>query len=630
MLDKLREGSQGIAAKVILSVIILSFALAGISGYLGGSSATTAVIVNDQEISQASVEKAYQNERQRLQQQYGEQFDILAANPNFAQQLKAQATQTLISEALIAQAIKEMGLRVGDEQIKNAIREMAEFQVDGKFDNEQYLSVLRRVNYTPAQFSESMKQDLTRRQLLQMLVDSEFVLPTEVSLVQQLQSQQRIANVLTVKSDEFVKDNIINADKIDAYYQNNRQLFQYPEQVSVDYVLLDGDQLTSQVSVNQADIENYYDNHQSDYKRSERRKVAHILVQGDNDQAKQKAQAILMDINNGSDFALLAREKSEDTLSAKNNGELDWFEGGVMDPAFDKAAFALTVDAPVSGLVKSQYGYHIIKLLDIQPGKTLPLNEVQAQVKKALLKDKANELYFEMHQQLSEVSFESPDDLTDSANAINGEVVHTELFSAEEAPQALVNKAVLQKIFDADFRAEGVNSEVIELGDNKSIVVRINNYKPASTKPLTEVTDVITTQLKAEQASADAMAFTKSIVVKLNANESIAEQLSDKNLNFVNDVNFTRYSRDYDYQVIEKLFKMPKPVDENVMRDWVKTTSGDYIVVELLSVIEQPTDNSPMAAQINEILQRSTSDSIYQAFIAELMEQAEIKYAVAN
>lgn len=630
MLDKMREGSQGVAAKVILIVIILSFALAGVSGYLGGSGASVAVVVNDQEISQANVEQAYQNERGRLQQQYGEQFDILASSPNFAQQLRAQATQTLISDALIAQAISDMGLRVGDEQVKDAIRNMSEFQIDGKFDNEHYLSVLRRASYTPAQFSENLKRDLVRRQLSQSLLGSEFVLPTEVSIVQALQSQQRVTNVLNISAADFASDLQVNDEEVKAYYDNNTQLFQYPEQISAEYVLLDGTELAAQVSVTDDEIETYYDHHQGEYKRNERRKVAHILIQGDSDEAQQKAAAILAELNNGADFATLAAEKSDDTLSAKNGGDLSWIERGVMEPEFDQAAYVLTVDAPVSEVVKTKFGYHIIKLVDIQESKVKTLDEVKEQIQTTLTQEKANELYFELQQQLSEVAFESPDNLIDSADAINGKVVATDFFSRDKAPDALEDNKVLQTLFDTDFRDEGMNSELIELAENKAVVLRVNDYKPAATQPLTEVRDAIITQLKADASRKEALAFSQSMLDKLNASESITDDLESRKLTFINELTITRFNRDYDYKVVEALFKLAKPANGDVSRDLVVTSSGDYAVIELLSVVEEQTADTPATAQIDSILQRSTSEATYQALVSELMENADIKYAVAN
>ncbi|WP_022939777.1 SurA N-terminal domain-containing protein [Psychromonas hadalis] len=632
MLEKMREGSQGIAAKIILIVIILSFALAGVSGYLGGSNVAVAVIVNNQEITQASVDQAYQNERSRLQQQYGEQFEILASNPNFAQQVRAQATQGLISDTLIAQAINEMGLRVGDEQIKNEIRNMTEFQLDGKFNNEQYLAVLRRASYTPAQFSQSLKSDLARRQLLQMLVGSEFVLPTEVDIANQLQAQQRVAKVLTVSASDFEDVAPVTDAEISEYYQNNSARFQAAEQVSVNYVLLDGSTLVDQVSITDAEIEAYYESHQSDYQRAERRKVAHILVQGVTPEAKQKAEMMLAELNEGADFSLLATEKSDDTYSAKNSGELDWFEAGVMDPAFDKASFELTKVAPVSMVVESQFGYHIIKLVDIEASEALPLSDVKVRVETALQKEKTNEFYYELYQSLSEVAFESPDNLEEAAGAVSVEVQHSELFNANNAPQVLASRAVLQTLFDQNFREEGMNSELIELSENKAIVVRVNEYKQATVKPLTEVTAQIKAQLSAQKSRDLAQQFVKSVMVKLENKESIEAELTEKDLAFSADLTFARYTREYDYQVIQKLFKLVKPAEGEVSRQWVTASTGDFAIIELSKVIEvdASADNSEAKAQIKNMLARSTSDETYQALVAQLIANAEIKYPVAN
>ena len=632
MLDKMREGSQGIAAKIILSVIILSFALAGVSSYLGGGSAAVAVIVNDQEITQASVEQAYKEARAGLQEQYGEQFDILAANPNFAQQVRAQATQKLISDTLIEQAISDMGLRVGDEQVKNEIRKMSEFQVNGKFDNQQYLSLLRRATYTPAQFSALLKKDLARRQLLQMLVGSEFLLPQEVASANQLQAQQRIAKVLTVTSADFEEAALINETDISSYYEKNKQLFQYPEQVSADYVLLDGSRLADQINIDQADIETYYDHHQSDYQRAERRKVAHILVQGDSEAAQQKAETLLAELKKGADFAQLATEKSDDKFSAKKKGELDWFERGVMDPAFDNAAFLLTKEAPLSELVKSQFGYHIIKLIDVEETETLPFAKVQTQVKNALQQEKMDELYYELQQQLGEVAFESPDSLDEAAAAVDLPVLHSELFAADQAPEALANKTVLQTLFDINFRDEGLNSELIELSENKAVVVRANEYKAASTQPLAEVSDLIASQLKTERARLKAQAFVESITAKLNAQESVSTLLAEKSIKFSSDLTFARYTRDYDYQVVEKVFKLAKPSADQVTRDWVTTSAGDFAVIELSEIVDaQPVaGDSEAKTQLAKMLTRSASEATYQAFVAQLMENADIKYPVAD
>ncbi|HEY7864518.1 MAG TPA: SurA N-terminal domain-containing protein [Psychromonas sp.] len=628
MLDKMREGAQGATAKIIIVVIILSFALAGVSSYLGGSNVDVAVVVNGEEISKATVEQAYQNERARLEQQYGEQFELLAATPDFNQQIRQQALQTVISERLLTQAINDMGLRIGDEQVKQEMRSMPEFQVDGNFNNEQYLSLLRRASYTPAQFSESVKQDLARRQLLTMVLGSEFSLPMEVDQANRLQAQKRVARVLTVNTDDFANTDPISEQEIATYYENNSQLFQTAEQVSVDYVVLDGSLLADEVTVSNDELENYYDLHASDYQRSEKRKVAHILLLGDTEVAKEKAQAILSKLEKGADFTQLVAENSEDSYSAKNNGELDWFERGVMDPAFDDAAFQLSLEEPLSGVVKSQFGYHIIKLVDIQESKTLPLSEVTAQVEHAAKQEKMTDLYYELQQRLSEVAFEMPDNLDAAAKVVGGDVQHTELFSAAEAPEPLADNAVLKVVFDSGFREDRMNSDLIELSENKAIVVHINSYQGAALKPLADVSEQITEQLQAEKAHKNTEAFVKSLMVKLKAQEPIEKLLTEKKLAFSEPLTFTRDAPELDYRVVQAVFKLAKPTVQQATYDWVTTTAGDYALIELKSVHELAPElrNGDDIQKIEQRLQRLFSESTYQALTMALMANAEIKY----
>jgi len=629
MLEKMREGSQGIVAKSILVVIILSFALAGVSSYLGTTSENAVVTVNGEAITQQSVDQAYQNERANLQQQYGEQFDLIASNPNFALQVRAQATQTLITERLIAQTVEEMGLRVGDEQVKDAIRNMPEFQVDGQFDNDLYLSLLRNNGLSPSQFSDNFKRDLVRMQLLQSLVGSEFVTPLELEQARQLQGQKRIARILNIQSDSFLKNQKVSKDEINAFYTDNSQLFQTPEKVSVDYILLNADALSDKVVINDQDITDYYETHKNEYQTVERRKVAHIMVQGTSSEAKKKAQAILAEIKQGADFAKLAKEKSEDAYSAQNNGELDWIEPGVMDPAFDASAFELTSAAPVSDVVESSFGFHIIKLLDIDAQKTTPLAEVKADVEATLRNDRLKDIYDDLYQRLSEVAFESPDNLDEASSEVGIKTVSTDFFSADDAPSALDNRLVLNKIFDENFRDEGLNSEIIELSDTQSIVVHVKDYQAATTQPLAEVSEQIQQQLEEQKAAAAAKQFVESLIAKLNAGESIKKELKDKKIAFNSAVTVERYSRDLDGQIIQRLFKLPKPAADKVVRDYVVTAQGDYAVIELSKVIPLDTSKADESAttQLSTVLERSTSEASYQALVSYLLSHADIVYS---
>ena len=628
MLERMREGSQGVVAKSILVVIILSFALAGVSGYLGTTSENAVVTINGEAITQQSVDQAYQNERANLQQQYGEQFDLIASNPNFVQQIRAQATQTLITERLIAQTVEEMGLRVGDEQVKDAIRNMPEFQVDGQFDNDLYLSLLRNNNLSPSQFSTNFKRDLVRIQLLQSLVGSEFVLPLEIEQASRLQGQERVARILNIRSDDFAKDATVSNDEINAFYTENNQLFQNPEQVSVDYILLDAEGLANDIIINDQDIQNYYEQHESDYQSEERRKVAHIMVQGTDSEAKKKAQELLAELNAGADFAQLAKTKSEDAFSAENNGELDWLERGVMDPTFDEAAFALTSAAPISSVVESAFGFHIIKLLDVEEQKITSLANVKDEVETTLRNERIRDAYDDLYQRLSEVAFESPDNLDEASAEVGIKVISTDFFSADEAPSVLGNRLVLNQVFDQTFLNEGLNSEMIELSDLKSIVVHVKDYNAEATKPLADVFEQIQQQLEEQKSAVAAREFVESLIEKLNSGESVNAELSNKKVAFTSNITVERYSRDHDAQVIQRLFQLPKPKNNEIVRDYVVTAQGDFAVIELSKVIELDTSKVDDAAktQLSTTLERSISEESYQALVAYLLSTADITY----
>ncbi|MEL0630646.1 SurA N-terminal domain-containing protein [Psychromonas aquatilis] len=627
MLDKMREGSQGIVAKSILVVIILSFALAGVSSYIGGTSEVTPVTVNGEGISSQRIEQAYQNERARLQQQYGQQFELLASTPGFAQQIRAQATQGLITDRLIAQAVEEMGLRVSDEEVKDTIRNTTDFQTDGKFNNNLYLSILRNNNLSPEQYSTNLKASLVRLQLLETLVGSEFVLPSEVEQVAKLQSQERVARFLNIQTADFGEQTVTDQE-VEDFYNENTASFESPEQFDVEYVLLDAEKLATNAPLTEEEIETYYDQHKDEYTSTERRKVAHIFIEGVSDESKQKAEAIAAEIKAGANFEELARTESEDTFSAQNDGELDWFERGVMDPAFDQAAFALNTDAPISDVVQSDFGFHIIKLIDAENGDVVPLSEVKSKIEVALNNEKQKSVYDTLYQNLSDVAFESPDSLDEASKEVGVDIVSTGLFTAEDIPEQLDVPAIRSQIFDQDFRIEGLNSEVIELNATQSIVVRIKEYKEAATQPLKEVSDIIALQLKEQKAADAAQAFAQSLIVKLNNGESIDAELEAKDISFTDKQTLARYSQEADSAVVQRLFTLSKPAQDQVVRDYVVTGQGNVSLIELFDVVAENEGAEPAAVeQITSFMERSVSETTYQSLAALLLENADVEYA---
>lgn len=438
MLEKIRDGSQGVIAKGILVLVILSFAFAGVSSYLGSTSEVPAAEVNGDKITKAELEQAYQSERARMEQQLGEMFAALSADERYLESIKQSVLERLVADKLIDQAAAAMGLRVSDEQIIEAIKSEPAFQTDGKFDNERYQAILRQLGYQPQTFRSMMRVDMTRRQLTAALVGTEFVLPGEAKQLAELQGQTRDIRYLVVDSAPFLAKASVTDEQVKSYYDANQGQFMSPEKVSLEYVELNAADFAKDSKVTDEEAQTYYDEHKAQYVSNEKRLAAHILIALGSDEAaaKAKAEDLAKQLDNGADFAALAKANSEDTLSAEQGGKLDWFEPGVMDPTFDTALFALQ-KGQHSGVVKTDFGFHIIKLLDIQPGTTVPFADVKTKIFAQLQEKKAVDQFYSLQSKLADTSYEVPDTLAETAKVVGVEIKTTPLFSRDDVPAAL-------------------------------------------------------------------------------------------------------------------------------------------------------------------------------------------------
>src|SRR5690554_1964545 len=355
MLDRIREGSQSIVVKVILVLIALTFALAGIGGYITNQPEPSVAVVNGEEIGRVEFDRAVENERARQQQQYGDFYDTLAADPAFNQRLRSQVLNDLINQKLVEMYARDAGLRVSDDQVKAAIRDISGFQVAGQFDNATYQMTLNGLGYTPDGFAEMMRRDLARTQMLQAMVNSEFALPSEAAAVQRLLNQKRSGAFARITLDDYLAEVEVTDAEIEQWYQDNQSAFAVPEQVRVEFVALDADAVAETVEIDESVVRDWYENNKSRYETPDRFRFAHILIEGEDEAARDEAQQVLTQLTEGADFAELAAQYSDDVFTADSGGDLDFIEQGTMDPEFDEAAFALTEVGETTGVVSTSF-----------------------------------------------------------------------------------------------------------------------------------------------------------------------------------------------------------------------------------------------------------------------------------
>jgi peptidyl-prolyl cis-trans isomerase D len=626
MLERIREGSQGATAKVILTLVILSFALAGIGSYLGQPTETPVATVNGKEISQMSFARAYENERSRLEQQFGEYFSQIASDPAYTARMRENVIQRLVQQELQMQLAQELGLRVSDEAIKEEIRNIPAFQVAGQFNNDRYLQVIRQMNYQPDGFRDYLRKEMTLNQLASALVATDFTLENELAATVKLQNQLRDIESVTLSAANFKSEVSVSEDEINEYYQLNQNQFMAPEMVALEYIELKGSELPLDEAVSDAEVAANYEENKALYMEPERRRVAHILVENleDDAAAQAKAEAILAELQNGADFATLAQEKSDDLVSAELGGDLDWIDRDMMEPEFEEAAFALANVGDFSDVVQTEFGYHIIKLTDYEPEQVKALADVSADIKAQLELDKRLNLFYEIQTQVADLAFEVADSLADAAEAAGVEVKSTELFSRNNAPAPLNNPNVLNTAFSVEILEDGVNSELIEIADEHIVFIRAKEHKPAAVKPFDEVSAGIQLTLENQKASELAKEKADSLFANLQAGTALSEIASQVNAEVVATTGVTRQSFAPSYEVVQAVFKMATPSDAQ-SAELVTLGNGDVSLVVLNKVYDAP--EAEISEQMRDAIARQQINKHYEGFIKALQDNAEVNTA---
>jgi len=618
MMDRLREGVNSIAVKIILGLIILSFVFAGVGSYITGGGNNAAAKVGNTEIGRGEFEQAYQNERNRMQSQLGDYFAQMLADPAYVESFRKSVLDRMINDVLLEQQAESLGLRISDSQIRTMILEMPQFQTAGQFDQEVYQAALRRAGFSAESFAEYMRRDLMRNQLVTALQGSEFVLQGEIDTQSKLIAQTRDIRTVTLSVADLAKNVELTDEQIEQYYTENPLAYTRPEQAKVSYIELSSESLKSQLEVSDEEAQKYYQEHLDKYSTAEQRKVSHILVEGDDE---AKAQAILDELNAGADFATLAEEKSDDFGSADVGGDLGWIERDVMDPAFEDAAFALQNVGDTTGLVKSDFGYHIIKLNELKAPESQPYAEVASEIKQELLDQHAVDQFYEMQTELEKVAFEFPDSLDDSAEAINAKITTTDFISQVDAPEVLKTPAVMQAILSPEVKEDGLNSEVIEVAPEHVIVVRVEETRDETVLPLEEVKDQVVAALSAVKAEEQAVELGVSLVNDLKAgNEAV---LAENNLDFTELETIDRNS-----PLAASVFALAKPEEGKVVFGQSKDQNGNIVVVELSKVTAEI--NPAYSTQIGAQLERVGNQQDLTNVLNVLRKNADVEYYVVG
>jgi len=618
MFDFVHENKKWV--QIVLALIILPFAFWGIDSYRKSGGGEALATVNGEKIYQQEFDNALRQQQSRMREMMGDKFDPAIFDKP---EVKHSILENLASQRLLTLQARAAGLTVSDEQLAQVIASIEAFQKDGKFDKQLYESVLRSQNMTPLIFEARVQQELGVRQLTDAYTNNGYASTNVADNLIHLNEQQRVVSMSQIIPDSFLKQINVDDATVKAYYEKNATEFKTPEQARVEYVVLSAEALLPQVTVDDAEIKKYYEEHQPEFGTQEQRQAAHILItvtaqapDADKQAAKAKAEKILQQVKQSpGKFAELAKQYSQDPGSAAKGGDLGEFGRGMMVKPFDDAVFQLK-PGEISGLVQSDFGFHIIKLIAIKPAKIQALNEVKDLIAQKLKMQKAGDKFAELAEKFNNVVYEQSDTLKPAAELVKAPVQQSAWLNKAQAGTPPWTDKALQAVFSKEVLQEKRNSTAVEIAPNTLLAVRLLEYKPASTRPLAEVSDAIRQKLLHQQALELAFKQGKATLEQLKRGEK--PNLVWKTGQAMTRAQLSGQGGDLVHQVFQAdAAKLPAYVG-------VENPQGGYLLVRVDAVKDVAAlDEAKRARYVNEI-RKLTGDELLQAYVADAKSHANI------
>lgn len=505
MFDAVRNNKKIVQGFLVL--IMLPFAFFGIDSYVNNAGGGDAVaLIDGNKISQQEFSNVMREQLDRLRGQLGSQFDPkMLETP----EIRKTILDDLINRRLLLIESAKRHLVVGDDQVRAAVASIDAFQQDGKFSAERYTSTLAAQGLSPAGFEAQIRQDLILQQLAGSLGRSALVSRTVAERTIALQAESREVQELRLSIGDYLSKVKLADGAAKQYYEANARKFETPEQARAEFVVLSLDVLD--VKVSEEEIKNWYEGHKDRYQQSEERRASHILIgleKQDKTQARAKAEMVLKQVQaKPAAFAELAKQYSDDPGSASQGGDLGFFGRGMMVKPFEDSAFVLK-DGEISGVVESDFGFHIIKLTGVHAAKGKPLAEVRGEIEDELKKTAASRKFAEAAETLANMAYEQSDSLQPLADRFKLKVQKSDWLGRQANPAAGVfaNPKLLAGLFSDDVVKSKRNTEAVEIAPNTLVVARIAEHKPAAVPAFDELRTKIELLLQTEEAQKLALA----------------------------------------------------------------------------------------------------------------------------
>jgi len=624
MLQIIREKFTGPIAFAVIAAIGITLVISFGNMDTGGATGNFAAEVNGEEIPILNYQRVIQNELVRQQEVFQGEFPEA-----LQEQLQRNVLENMIRNKVLSQYVRDAGYRIDAERVKNFIRSQPVFQVGGEYSYDSYLAVLSGQGLTPERYERDQQTALEVGQLDNGIVGSAFYTPTEYRQYISLLAEQRDALYVSFDPASLAEEIRVSEESLRSYYDNNPEEFKTEESVSLDYVEIRLDEISKSVVVDEPAVQEYYEANADRYKSQEQRRARHILITVDADTDEAAAEQRITDLSGrlaaGEDFEQLASEFSDDPVSAEQGGDLGWSGRGDFVSAFEEALFALN-EGETSGPTRTEFGYHLIRLDEVRAGTQRAYEEVYDELLSELQLQEAADQFYALAEQVDDLALENPDSLSEVAAATGLEVQRIDTFTRAGGAPFGYNQTLIDTAFGVELLEDGENSALIEIGDDRAVVIRVAEYRPSRLEAFDQVKAKVREIVGLRQAAEEARIRGEAMLERLRAGEAFDAVAKEYGLELVEAEKLNRSTAEVDAELLARIFRTPKPVADRPIFRGIGLGSGAYAVFRLDAVRPGRPDEIPQQErdQRKQLLARQLGSAATEALVTDLRADADV------
>ena len=630
MLTEIRDRATGWIAWALVILISIPFALWGINSYFEGASKIVVATVNGSDIEEVPYQRAVSERRRSLVQLMGSRL-----NPEYFSSLefKNQVINSLVDTSLYAEYLDERGYSFTDEQLSDRIASIPSFHKDGVFDSERYESLIRNAGLSIEGFESQQRYEGVIDQLRQGLQQTAIVSPYMTSNAIKLLLQKRVAEYVVIDSSLFMDISSVSDEAIEKEYRENSESYVKPPQIKVQYIELSVEALADQISVSKDSVRSYYNRNIEQFTDPGTRTASHILLNVPSDASDKitdeiynEAVEIVKLARSGSDFSELASTYSEDPGSARRGGDLGDILRGTMVPPFEQAVFSLQQDK-ISDPVRTEYGWHVIKVTSVKESEIKPLSLIYSKVESMVVNQKAEERFIELSQDLQNMIFEQPESLQPASDFLGLPIKKSSWFSQTRGEGVTSNRNVRESAFSEEVRVDGLNSEMLEIDNTTVVALRLDSFQEERKLSLSEVKEDIREKLSIINAREMQELFSSKLVSDLDNGADWNSELQASELDAIQfPLDLRNSDTQVDQRITRAIFSANAPLRGKITYGGTRLDPENYLVFRLDEVVwgDPLKVSEDEREQISQLISSRTGEEFFSSMGKALRASAEV------